>query len=152
MHEIIEIGLTVVDLSAGRRVSKHRVLVRPVRSAVSDCPWRLSGSGTLRSSTSSVIAIANTPSLNASRRLVLKSATCAAVPVVDGSSSLMLSLRDGGGRCGHGVAGLLPVRQPQCDVACVVAGEILARPHLGGASAGDAAPPVGGGPHGGAGR
>jgi inhibitor of KinA sporulation pathway (predicted exonuclease) len=43
VHEIIEIGLTVVDLSAGRRVSKHRVLVRPVRSAVSEFCTELTG-------------------------------------------------------------------------------------------------------------
>jgi inhibitor of KinA sporulation pathway (predicted exonuclease) len=42
-HEIIEIGLTVVDVSAGRRVSRHRVLVRPVRSTVSDFCTELTG-------------------------------------------------------------------------------------------------------------
>ncbi|MFF5727872.1 exonuclease domain-containing protein [[Kitasatospora] papulosa] len=43
VNEIIEIGLTVVDLSAGRRSSRHRVLVRPVRSAVSDFCTELTG-------------------------------------------------------------------------------------------------------------
>ncbi|MBM7439910.1 3'-5' exonuclease [Streptomyces sp. HB132] len=43
VHEIIEIGLTVVDLSARRRVSRHRVLVRPARSAVSDFCTELTG-------------------------------------------------------------------------------------------------------------
>ncbi|MFG2381600.1 exonuclease domain-containing protein [Streptomyces avermitilis] len=33
--EIIEIGLTVVDLDAGERVGRHRILVRPARSTVS---------------------------------------------------------------------------------------------------------------------
>ncbi|MFC4854259.1 exonuclease domain-containing protein [Actinophytocola glycyrrhizae] len=35
VSEIIEIGLTVVDLAAGTRLGKHRVLVRPQRSRVS---------------------------------------------------------------------------------------------------------------------
>ncbi|MDF0374610.1 MULTISPECIES: 3'-5' exonuclease [Streptomyces] len=43
VNEIIEIGLTVVDLSAGRRSSRHRVLVRPVRSAVSGFCTELTG-------------------------------------------------------------------------------------------------------------
>ncbi|GAA2292579.1 exonuclease domain-containing protein [Streptomyces kunmingensis] len=43
VHEIIEIGLTVVDLSARRRVSRHRVLVRPARSTVSDFCTELTG-------------------------------------------------------------------------------------------------------------
>ncbi|WP_186785249.1 3'-5' exonuclease [Streptomyces misionensis] len=43
VHEIIEISLTVVDVSARRRVSRHRVLVRPARSAVSDFCTRLTG-------------------------------------------------------------------------------------------------------------
>ncbi|MUN36448.1 3'-5' exonuclease [Actinomadura litoris] len=34
-NEIIEIGLCVVDLEARERTAKHRVLVRPARSAVS---------------------------------------------------------------------------------------------------------------------
>ncbi|MFD4430477.1 DNA polymerase III, partial [Nocardia sp. NPDC058497] len=34
--EIIEIGLTVVDLAARTRVSRHGILVRPARSAVSE--------------------------------------------------------------------------------------------------------------------
>ncbi|MBB5958072.1 inhibitor of KinA sporulation pathway (predicted exonuclease) [Saccharothrix tamanrassetensis] len=34
-NEIIEIGLTVVDLGSGTRVSRHRILVRPQRSRVS---------------------------------------------------------------------------------------------------------------------
>ncbi|MEV5975129.1 3'-5' exonuclease [Streptomyces sp. NPDC051921] len=43
VSEIIEIGLTVVDLAAGRRISRHRVLVRPARSAVSDFCTELTG-------------------------------------------------------------------------------------------------------------
>lgn len=35
VNEIIEIGLTVVDLEDGRRVAKHSILVRPNRSTVS---------------------------------------------------------------------------------------------------------------------
>ncbi|WP_030213222.1 3'-5' exonuclease [Streptomyces bikiniensis] len=35
VSEIIEIGLTVVDLDARERLSRHRILVRPVRSRVS---------------------------------------------------------------------------------------------------------------------
>lgn len=41
--EIIEIGLTVVDLAAGERVGRHRVLVRPRRSAVSAFCTELTG-------------------------------------------------------------------------------------------------------------
>ncbi|MEV7729733.1 3'-5' exonuclease [Streptomyces sp. NPDC087917] len=41
--EIIEIGLTVVDLAAGERVGRHRVLVRPVRSAVGSFCTELTG-------------------------------------------------------------------------------------------------------------
>lgn len=43
VNEIIEIGLTVVDVSARRRVSRHRVLVRPVRSRVSGFCTELTG-------------------------------------------------------------------------------------------------------------
>ncbi|GGS85344.1 DNA polymerase III [Nonomuraea spiralis] len=43
VSEIIEIGLTVVDVSARCRVSRHRVLVRPVRSAVSEFCTELTG-------------------------------------------------------------------------------------------------------------
>ncbi|MFE4591548.1 exonuclease domain-containing protein [Streptomyces laurentii] len=43
VHEIIEIGLAVVDVRARRRVSRHRLLVRPVRSAVSDFCTGLTG-------------------------------------------------------------------------------------------------------------
>ncbi|MET7597892.1 3'-5' exonuclease [Streptomyces sp. NPDC005481] len=43
VSEIIEIGLTVVDVSARRRVSRHRILVRPARSAVSDFCTELTG-------------------------------------------------------------------------------------------------------------
>ncbi|MFC6012060.1 exonuclease domain-containing protein [Nocardia lasii] len=35
MNEIIEIGVTVVDLATRTRVSKHGILVRPTRSTVS---------------------------------------------------------------------------------------------------------------------
>jgi inhibitor of KinA sporulation pathway (predicted exonuclease) len=43
VHEIIEIGLTVVDLSARRRVSRHEILVRPARSEVSAFCTELTG-------------------------------------------------------------------------------------------------------------
>lgn len=43
VHEIIEIGLTVVDLSARRRLSRHGIVVRPVRSTVSDFCTELTG-------------------------------------------------------------------------------------------------------------
>ncbi|NEB03696.1 3'-5' exonuclease [Streptomyces sp. SID13726] len=43
VSEIIEIGLAVVDLSAGVRLARHRVLVRPVRSDVSAFCTELTG-------------------------------------------------------------------------------------------------------------
>ncbi|WP_030757487.1 3'-5' exonuclease [Streptomyces griseus] len=43
VSEIIEIGLTVVDLAAGERVGRHRILVRPVRSRVSGFCTELTG-------------------------------------------------------------------------------------------------------------
>lgn len=43
VNEIIEIGLTVVDLAAGARLAKHRILVRPRRSRVSEFCTRLTG-------------------------------------------------------------------------------------------------------------
>jgi inhibitor of KinA sporulation pathway (predicted exonuclease) len=43
VSEIIEIGLTVVDLSTRERVSKHRILVRPRRSRVSEFCTELTG-------------------------------------------------------------------------------------------------------------
>ncbi|TCO54922.1 3'-5' exonuclease [Actinocrispum wychmicini] len=43
VNEIIEIGLTVVDLVAGERVARHRILVKPARSEVSDFCTRLTG-------------------------------------------------------------------------------------------------------------
>ena len=43
VSEIIEIGLTVVDLAAGVRIGRHRVLVRPARSAVSAFCTELTG-------------------------------------------------------------------------------------------------------------
>jgi inhibitor of KinA sporulation pathway (predicted exonuclease) len=43
VNEIIEIGLTVVDLSARSRVSRHRLLVRPARSKVSGFCTELTG-------------------------------------------------------------------------------------------------------------
>ncbi|GAA3003223.1 3'-5' exonuclease [Kitasatospora albolonga] len=43
VSEIIEIGLTVVDLAARRRVARHRILVRPARSAVSAFCTELTG-------------------------------------------------------------------------------------------------------------
>lgn len=43
VSEIIEIGLTVIDLDAGERLARHRILVRPVRSAVSEFCTELTG-------------------------------------------------------------------------------------------------------------
>ncbi|WP_037369910.1 3'-5' exonuclease [Amycolatopsis orientalis] len=43
VSEIVEIGLTVVDLRAGERVAKHRILVRPARSEVSPFCTELTG-------------------------------------------------------------------------------------------------------------
>ncbi|MDQ0312231.1 inhibitor of KinA sporulation pathway (predicted exonuclease) [Kitasatospora herbaricolor] len=43
VSEIIEIGLTVVDLGSGERVGRHRVLVRPQRSSVSGFCTELTG-------------------------------------------------------------------------------------------------------------
>ncbi|WP_328952739.1 3'-5' exonuclease [Kitasatospora purpeofusca] len=43
VSEIIEIGLTVVDLRAGERLAKHRLLVRPARSEVSPFCTALTG-------------------------------------------------------------------------------------------------------------
>ncbi|WP_433685764.1 hypothetical protein [Nocardia sp. CA-119907] len=40
---MIEIGLTVVDLSARERIAKHRILVRPERSSVSPFCAELTG-------------------------------------------------------------------------------------------------------------
>ncbi|WP_035844900.1 3'-5' exonuclease [Kitasatospora azatica] len=42
-NEIIEIGLTVVDLTTRQRVAKHRILVRPKRSTVSRFCTELTG-------------------------------------------------------------------------------------------------------------
>ncbi|WP_328752600.1 exonuclease domain-containing protein [Streptomyces sp. NBC_00285] len=41
--EIIEIGLTVVDLATAERVGRHRILVRPARSEVSPFCTELTG-------------------------------------------------------------------------------------------------------------
>ncbi|WP_405165231.1 exonuclease domain-containing protein [Nocardia sp. NBC_01499] len=43
VSEIIEIGLTVVDLAAVERRGKHRILVRPARSTVSEFCTELTG-------------------------------------------------------------------------------------------------------------
>ncbi|WP_329585393.1 exonuclease domain-containing protein [Kitasatospora sp. NBC_01250] len=43
VSEIIEIGLTVVDLDAGERLARHRILVRPARSTVSEFCTELTG-------------------------------------------------------------------------------------------------------------
>ncbi|MFJ6317978.1 exonuclease domain-containing protein [Streptomyces californicus] len=43
VSEIIEIGLTVVDLRAGERTARHRLLVRPSRSTVSPFCTELTG-------------------------------------------------------------------------------------------------------------
>ncbi|MBO1336465.1 3'-5' exonuclease [Streptomyces sp. VRA16 Mangrove soil] len=43
VSEIIEVGLTVVDLAAGVRVARRRIMVRPVRSRVGDFCTELTG-------------------------------------------------------------------------------------------------------------
>ncbi|MET8980216.1 3'-5' exonuclease [Streptomyces sp. NPDC004539] len=43
VSEIIEVGLTVVDLAARERVARHRILVRPARSEVSEFCTELTG-------------------------------------------------------------------------------------------------------------
>ncbi|WP_340373949.1 3'-5' exonuclease [Streptomyces sp. SS7] len=43
VNEIIEVGLTVVDLRAGRRLSRHGIMVRPTRSTVSPFCTELTG-------------------------------------------------------------------------------------------------------------
>ncbi|WP_194820039.1 3'-5' exonuclease [Nocardia sp. XZ_19_385] len=43
VSEIIEIGLTVVDLDARTRIAKHRILVRPERATVSEFCTELTG-------------------------------------------------------------------------------------------------------------
>ncbi|MCP2289810.1 exonuclease domain-containing protein [Nocardia amikacinitolerans] len=43
VSEIIEIGLTVVDLAAHERIGKHRILVRPERSSVGEFCTELTG-------------------------------------------------------------------------------------------------------------
>lgn len=43
VSEIVEIGLTVVDLAARERVARHRILVRPARSEVSEFCTELTG-------------------------------------------------------------------------------------------------------------
>ncbi|MFF5143095.1 exonuclease domain-containing protein [Streptomyces sp. NPDC013157] len=43
VSEIIEVGLTVVDLAAGERLARHRILVRPARSTVSEFCTELTG-------------------------------------------------------------------------------------------------------------
>ncbi|MCB5169067.1 exonuclease domain-containing protein [Streptomyces bambusae] len=43
VSEIIEIGLTVVDLGRRERVARHRILVRPARSSVSAFCTQLTG-------------------------------------------------------------------------------------------------------------
>lgn len=43
VNEIVEIGLTAVDLATGERVGRHRVLVRPRRSSVSAFCTELTG-------------------------------------------------------------------------------------------------------------
>ncbi|MBH0780740.1 3'-5' exonuclease [Nocardia bovistercoris] len=43
VSEIIEIGLTVVDLGVRERISKHRIVVRPERSTVSEFCTELTG-------------------------------------------------------------------------------------------------------------
>ncbi|MFE3164129.1 exonuclease domain-containing protein [Streptomyces sp. NPDC059224] len=43
VSEIIEIGLTVVDLAAGERLARHRIVVRAARSTVSEFCTELTG-------------------------------------------------------------------------------------------------------------
>ena len=43
ISDIIEIGLTTVDLAARERLAKHKILVRPERSTVSDFCTELTG-------------------------------------------------------------------------------------------------------------
>lgn len=43
VSDIIEIGLTTVDLAAGERLAKHKILVRPERSTVSEFCTELTG-------------------------------------------------------------------------------------------------------------
>ena len=43
ISEIIEIGLATVDLAAGQRISRHRIVVRPEHSAVSAFCTELTG-------------------------------------------------------------------------------------------------------------
>ncbi|WP_233163804.1 3'-5' exonuclease, partial [Glycomyces salinus] len=43
VSEIIEIGLTVVDLAERKRLANHRILVRPRRSTVGDFCTKLTG-------------------------------------------------------------------------------------------------------------
>lgn len=43
VSEIIEVGLTVVDLDGGERLARHRILVRPEQSTVSDFCTELTG-------------------------------------------------------------------------------------------------------------
>ena len=43
VSDIIEIGLTVTDLAAGERLAKHKILVRPKRSVVSEFCTELTG-------------------------------------------------------------------------------------------------------------
>lgn len=43
VSDIIEIGLTTVDLTAGERLAKHKILVKPERSTVSEFCTELTG-------------------------------------------------------------------------------------------------------------
>jgi inhibitor of KinA sporulation pathway (predicted exonuclease) len=43
VSDIIEIGLTTVDLTAGERLAKHKILVKPERSTVSEFCTQLTG-------------------------------------------------------------------------------------------------------------
>jgi inhibitor of KinA sporulation pathway (predicted exonuclease) len=43
VSDIIEVGLTVADLAAGTRLARHKILVRPGRSAVSEFCTGLTG-------------------------------------------------------------------------------------------------------------
>lgn len=43
VSDIIEVGLTTVDLAAGERLAKHKILVKPERSTVSEFCTELTG-------------------------------------------------------------------------------------------------------------
>lgn len=60
VSEIIEIGLATVDLAAARRTGRHRILVRPQRSAVS--PFCTDLTGLTQNDADAGITFAGSPS------------------------------------------------------------------------------------------